>query len=118
MRKMLITGAGGGIGRASVDYFAERGWQVIGVDIAPYGDGFPENGLFIQGNIADPKEIEIIFEKVKTFTNDLNAIINNAAIQYAKPILETTVDEWDELMGVNLRAVFLGVLTGVTSQIS
>jgi len=53
---VLITGAAGGIGRATVQLFAEKGWRVIGVDIAEYGDGFPENGLFIQADISAVSE--------------------------------------------------------------
>ena len=41
MRTVLITGAAGGIGRATVALFAEKGWRVIGVDRAPFGEDFP-----------------------------------------------------------------------------
>lgn len=58
---MLITGAAGGIGRATVRLFAERGWRVIGVDRQPFGDGFPEDGLFIQADISRPEELESYF---------------------------------------------------------
>ena len=51
-RTMLITGAAGGIGRATVNLFAQQGWRVIGVDRAPFGDGFPETGFFIQSDIS------------------------------------------------------------------
>jgi len=38
----------------------------------------------------------------------LNAVVNNAAVQIAKPIVETTVEEWDETIATNLRPVFIG----------
>src|SRR5512143_3578562 len=41
-KTILITGAGGGIGRACIRHFSEKGWRVIGVDRADFGDGFPE----------------------------------------------------------------------------
>ena len=47
-RTVLITGAAGGIGRASVKLFTDYGWQVIGVDRNPFGSDFPGKGLFIQ----------------------------------------------------------------------
>ncbi len=59
-RIMLITGAAGGIGRATVKYFAEHGWRVIGVDRAEFGEPFPENGLYIQADISDSQQIEHI----------------------------------------------------------
>jgi glucose 1-dehydrogenase len=108
-KTLLVTGAAGGIGRATVALFAERGWQVLGVDRAEFGAGFPANGLFIQSDISRPEELETIFSKAQEYTSSLDALVNNAAMQIAKPLLETTVEEWDAVMASNLRSVFLGV---------
>jgi glucose 1-dehydrogenase len=107
-RIMLITGAAGGIGRATVNYFTRRGWRVIGVDRAPYGETFPANGLFIQADISDGKAIEFIYTRAHEFTATLDALVNNAAVQVSKPILETTIEEWDMTIASNLRSAFLG----------
>lgn len=107
-RTVLITGAAGGIGRASVDLFTERGWRVIAVDRAPYTGDFPENGTYIQSDISIGENLESIFVETREFTMSLHALVNNAAIQVAKPLLETTVEEWDNVMASNLRSVFLG----------
>ena len=108
-RTVLITGAGGGIGRATVKLFAEKDWRVIGVDRAEYGEPFPANGLYIQSDISIGENMETIFERVHTFTDSLEALVNNAAIQIARPLVNTTVEEWDAVMASNLRSVFLGV---------
>ena len=108
-KTILITGAAGGIGRATVNIFAEKGWRVIGVDRAEFGGDFPQNGLFIQSDIARPEDMHAIFEKANAFTDSLDALVNNAAMQVAKPLIETTVEEWDAVMAANLRSVFLGV---------
>ena len=108
-RTVLITGAAGGIGRATVQRFAEKGWRVIGVDIAEYNDEFPAEGLFIQADISRGDAMENIFAQAQQFTDSLDALVNNAALQIAKPILDTTVEEWDAVMAANLRSVFLGV---------
>jgi len=81
-RILLITGAAGGIGRATVDLFAQKGWQ------KPQMDEFPDNGIYIQADISEPEQY--------------------AAVQICKPLVETTAEEWDMVMASNLRSVFLG----------
>ena len=109
MKTVLITGAAGGIGRATVALFAQKGWQVIGVDRAEFWAGFPETGLFVRADISRSEELEAIFDQTRQYTGELNALVNNAALQIAKPLLETSVEEWDAVMASNLRSVFLGV---------
>jgi NAD(P)-dependent dehydrogenase (short-subunit alcohol dehydrogenase family) len=106
---VLITGAAGGIGRATVALFAQMGWRVIGVDRADFGPDFPAGGLFIRSDISIGENLKTIFEQAHAFTGYLNALVNNAALQIAKPMLETSVEEWDAVMASNLRSVFLGV---------
>lgn len=107
-RYLLITGAAGGIGRATVHLFARLGWHVIGVDRNSFGDHFPGNGLFIQADISNPADLEQIYRQAQSFTRTLDAVVNNAALQITKPLLQTTVEEWDAVMASNLRSVFLG----------
>lgn len=106
---VLITGVGGGIGQATARYFASKGWRVIGVDRAQAGEDFPKDGLFIQADISQPESTELIFEQARAFQSRLDALVNNAAVQVAKPLVETTVEEWDAVMASNLRSVFLFV---------
>jgi glucose 1-dehydrogenase len=116
-RTVLITGAAGGIGRATVKLFAELGWHVIGVDRSKftpddigdsyYDEPFPKNGLFIQTDISNPNTMEIVFRQVRDFTDRLKVLVNNAAVQVAKPLVATTVEEWDMVMANNLRPAFL-----------
>jgi NAD(P)-dependent dehydrogenase (short-subunit alcohol dehydrogenase family) len=108
-KTVLITGAAGGIGRATVHHFADKGWRVIGVDRAQFGDDFPQNGLFIRSDISIGENLDSIFQQVRAFTDRLHALVNNAAIQVAKPLLETSVEEWDTVFASNLRHAFLGI---------
>jgi glucose 1-dehydrogenase len=105
---VLITGASGGVGRATVKLFTEKGWRVIGVDRAHEAEDFPQSGLFIQADISNPDDIKRVYETTHPFTSHLNAVVNNAALQITKPILETSVEEWDAVITSNLRSVFLG----------
>jgi len=105
---ILITGAAGGIGKATVAWFSKNGWRVIGVDRRPIAEDFPNDGLYIQADISEESEIKNIFKKVNKFSSSLKAVVNNAAIQISKPLIETTAKEWDLVMASNLRSVFLG----------
>jgi NAD(P)-dependent dehydrogenase (short-subunit alcohol dehydrogenase family) len=106
-RTVLVTGAAGGIGRATVAHFASLGWRVIGVDRSPFGEGFPPDGFFIQSDISIGANLETIFSQAHAHTGYLDALVNNAAVQVAKPIVQTSVEEWDSVMASNLRSVFL-----------
>lgn len=108
-KTILITGAGGGIGRATVRLFAANGWRIIGVDRTEFGDEFPRDGHFIRADISQPESTEQIFEQARAFHPTLDALVNNAAVQVAKPLVDTTVEEWDAVMASNLRSVFLFV---------
>ena len=108
-KTVMVTGAAGGIGRATVALFAQQGWKVIGVDRASFQDPFPKEGLFIQSDISIGENLATIFDQARAFTDHLNALVNNAAVQVAKPLIETSVEEWDSVMASNLRSVFLGM---------
>jgi glucose 1-dehydrogenase len=104
---VLITGVLGGIGSAIATVFSGEGWQVVGVDVAAPPPGIvPATDRRIQADIADPAAVTGILESVKETEGRLDALVNNAAIQIAKPFEQTTLEEWDWLMSVNLRAPF------------
>ena len=69
---------------------------------------FLERGSFIHSDISDPEDIREIHNQSAGFSPVLHAIVNNAAIQVSKPILQTSAAEWDLTMASNLRSVFLG----------
>ena len=80
-----------------------------GADRDALGFDFPEKGTFIQTDISKSENVEKLFKAVAESTPSLNALVNNAAIQIAKPLLETTLEEWDTLMAINLRAIFYSI---------
>ncbi len=106
-RVVLITGAGGGIGNAALHLFAESGWRVIGVDRRALEGPFPGDGVFIQSDLAHEENVRSIYEQARAFIPTLDAVVNNAAVQICKPLVETTVEEWDLTMANNLRPAFL-----------
>ena len=105
-RVVLITGAAGGIGGATARVFSAAGWHVVGVDRKAIDDA---TGIdhFIHADIAHPDAAERILEAVDAREGRLHALVNNAATQVCKSIVETTVEEWNDVMDANVRSVFL-----------
>jgi NAD(P)-dependent dehydrogenase (short-subunit alcohol dehydrogenase family) len=105
---VLITGAAGGIGYATAEVFHNAGWYVLGVDCRNVPD-LPAIDYFIHADISDINDSKKIFDSIESHEKRLDALVNNAAIQIAKPLVETAPDEWDAVMGANLRSVYLAV---------
>lgn len=108
-RYVVITGASRGIGRAAWELFAKNDWFVIGIGRSPLQGDIPQQGHFIQADVSFEKDWQKIKEETARITDQLDAVVNNAAIQVTKPIIDTTVEEWDQVINANLRSVFLSV---------
>lgn len=106
-RVVLITGVAGGIGRATAAAFAEAGWVVVGVDReATSVEGVDR---YLEADVSDAEAWSRIVEIVRREEGRLDALVNNAAVQICKPIVEMTVEEWDRILNTNLRSTFLAV---------
>lgn len=108
-RVVLIAGVLGGIGRATAQLFHRSGWFVVGVDIQEVSEETSDIDLFIRGDVSDVATWETIATKISAASKQVHGLVNNAAIQICKPLIETTPAEWDKVMGVNLRSVYLAV---------
>lgn len=106
-RVVLITGAAGGIGAATARVFHKAGWRVIGVDRS--ADAVTGVEHMIRADISDPASPERIFSELSAKFGRLDALVNNAAMQICKPVIETSVEEWDAVMASNIRSVFLSM---------
>jgi NAD(P)-dependent dehydrogenase (short-subunit alcohol dehydrogenase family) len=107
-RAVLITGAVGGIGRATALAFAEKGWHVVGVDLRRE-DHLPGVHHFIVADVSNEEASARVFSDVADEEGQIDALVNNAAIQICKPLIETTPEEWDTTLATNLRSVYLAV---------
>jgi NAD(P)-dependent dehydrogenase (short-subunit alcohol dehydrogenase family) len=67
----------------------------------------PEASRFFAADVARENEVKAVLEGVGREVDRLDALVNNAAIQTFKPILETEIDEWDAVMASNLRSAYL-----------
>jgi glucose 1-dehydrogenase len=110
-RTVLITGAAGGIGRAAALAFHEAGWKTFVVDRGEM-QGLPEGMEAFQGDVSLEEGVRDIFAWFGARSSRLDALVNNAAIQICKPLVEMTVKEWDTVQHSNLRSVFLTAREG------
>jgi len=107
MKKVaLISGVSSGIGNATAKVFSQKGWHVIGVARKNVSaiDGVSH---YIRGDVSNVSDISHIFDEIRSNEGRIDVLINNAAIQICKPIIEMSVDEWDKTMDTNLRSAFL-----------
>lgn len=102
---VLITGVSSGIGNATAKLFHQEGWHVIGVSRTrtDHIDGVDH---YIPADVSKIEDLDRVFDEIKSEEGRIDSLVNNAALQICKPILETTVEEWDAVFNTNVRSVF------------
>jgi len=105
-RIALVTGAAGGIGRATTESFVAAGWETIAID-RKAAVNFPPDVTFRQADASIQDDVIDLFDWVREHHERLDVLVNNAAIQICKPLVEMTGEEWDDVMASNLRSIFL-----------
>ncbi len=104
-RTVIVTGAGRGIGAATARKFLGLGDRVYGADLA--FDEAPPGLVEAVCDIADPDAASGLAERAADETGRIDVLVNNAGIRVVADVVDTSVEDWDRLMSVNLRAVFL-----------
>ncbi len=110
----VVTGAGSGIGRATALAFAQRGARVVACDIdrARIDTLAQELGpaaLYTRAfDVADRAQFAAFADGVHALAPAVDVVVNNAGVAVGGLFLDTTLDDWDWLLGVNLRGVVHG----------
>lgn len=103
----LVTGGRQGIGRAIVEAFAKEGAEVLTCGRGPRPADMPGGVRWKTVDVSVRDEIEALKEQVRSSFGELAVLVNNAGLQIEKTLLETTDEDWDALMGVNAKGVFM-----------
>ncbi len=112
MKSILITGGGGGVGRATAHAFLKAGWHVglVGRRREPLeetADG-DDNALILPCDVTDETQIDEAFRKAAGEWGHLDAIFNNAGVSLpGAPVDELSVDDWRKLIDINLTGSFI-----------
>jgi NAD(P)-dependent dehydrogenase (short-subunit alcohol dehydrogenase family) len=101
----MVTGGTRGIGLAIARGLKESGATVAITDIVDRG--IDEGLYFIRCDLREPKEITGMVKNVVDRYQRIDILVNNAAIGLRKPVIETAIEEWDEVLRVNVTGTFL-----------
>jgi NAD(P)-dependent dehydrogenase (short-subunit alcohol dehydrogenase family) len=115
-RRVLITGAGSGLGRALAFCFAENGWRVACADInidsandtvrllTEFGVG----AMALWVDVADDASVEEMRDEVLAAWDGVDIVINNAGVASAGTVADTSLDDWQWTLNINLMGVVRG----------
>lgn len=116
IKKALVTGSSSGIGLATARVLAARGMQVMlhGLEEQEVGDAianqieaeFCIRVRYCSADLSKPSEIKRLFESMILEFGSIDILINNAGIQFTASTVEFPVEKWDQVLAVNLSAVF------------
>ncbi|GEK79155.1 short-chain dehydrogenase [Agrococcus baldri] len=111
----IVTGGASGIGAAITRLLIESGATVYVADVDP--ESAPEGALRAEVDVADWDSMTAFVDDVAAQTGRIDAIFNNAAINAFTDLLDATVDEFERIMRVNARGVFVGMKAVLPSML-
>lgn len=111
----IVTGAGRGIGKAIALAFARAGAEVALVartrsELEAVGDEVRAVGrraLVVVADVSDPADVSRTVTDTLDEFGQIDILVNNAAITAPQPVVETSLEDWNNIIGVNLTGVFL-----------
>ena len=116
----LVTGGGSGIGRATCLRLAYEGGRVLVVDRQDSGDGTVSricdsggSAEFFRADVSQSAQVQAAVQSAVSRWGRLDVIVNNAATMSFDSVLDLPEDDWDRVLNVNLRSVFLFCKYGV-----
>ena len=113
MKIAVVTGAAQGVGLATAALLARTGYHVVLTDVQPLGDQLAElrgqGGAVsaLSGDVADEGFVAEMAAKVLSDHGGAHVLVNNAGISLICPAEETSADQWQRVMAINLTGPFL-----------
>ena len=107
----VVTGAGSGIGRATALALAGQGALVVAVDVdetAAKQTAADCGGEAYGTDVADAAQMAALAQTVESAHGPVDVLVNNAGVGMSGRFLDTTLEDWDWILGVNLRGVIHG----------
>jgi len=122
----FVTGAGSGIGEQIARLFAQQGAHVVLNDIRIDAAERVASEIWAEGgsartqqlDVADESQVQFAIERVATTEGRLDILVNNAGVSHVGTVLETNLEDWERVMSVNARGVFLCSNYAVTQMLA
>lgn len=105
----LITGAAGGIGRATAALFRQEGARVVASDIDTQALGRVQADMHLRHDVTLEADWRQAMTELHRGLGPLDVLVNNAGVALTKGLEETSFEDWRRVISVNLDSVFLGV---------
>lgn len=114
-RVALVTGGAVGIGAGVARTLARAGAHVVVCDIQTEGGQstardvaqLERRSLFVRADVAHADDVSALMGQIQAEFGRLDILVNNAGLEYFRSLEETTIDEWDRTLDVDLKAIFL-----------
>lgn len=109
----LVTGAGRGLGRAMAVGLARAGARVVVTDIIDFADTIEEisregsHALGFNVDVSKKQDVQAMVSRVADEFGSLDILVNNAGIYLASPAEDIKEEDWDRVLGINLKGQFL-----------
>jgi NAD(P)-dependent dehydrogenase (short-subunit alcohol dehydrogenase family) len=116
-KTVVITGAAKGIGAACAHLFLASGANVALLDLAFPTHLSDEKSLSIVCDVSNEQQVKQAMEKIENHFGSIDYLVNNAGIQRYGTVTKTTSDEWDLVMNVNLKSIFLCAKYAIPSML-
>ena len=116
-KTVVITGAAKGIGAACAHLFLASGANVALLDLAFPTQLSDEKSLSIVCDVSNEEQVKQAMEEIEDRFGSIDYLVNNAGIQRYGAVTETSSDEWDLVMNVNLKSIFLCAKYAIPSMV-
>ncbi|MHB8624791.1 MAG: SDR family NAD(P)-dependent oxidoreductase [Aggregatilineales bacterium] len=111
---VIVTGAGGGIGKGIAEVFAQAGAEVVIAEVSePRGQVVADElqarfqrGKFIRTDVSNVRDCQSLIDQTIRYYGHLDTLVNNAGVNFVTPTLQVQEGDWDRVIDVDLKGTF------------